>query len=87
MVKVLYYSRDKQQQTDKKMKATKNQINKINNRIQNKYPDVNISVAFYGKLVCQYTEFNQSENDKYVFDFITSLINTESNADDIYYSI
>ena len=70
------------------MKLSKSQIKKANSKIALKYNKASVELNNDLKDTrVVYTELSYNEMDKYVFDFIKSLLHTENNFNDLYYSI
>lgn len=63
------------------------QLNKLNEKVKNKYPEINVEFTFYGKLQAKYTELKQNDMDSYYYQLWNSIIANSHNFDDIYYSI
>lgn len=70
------------------MKFTSVQLKKINRKVNLKYGS---SVVFNNDLLhtrVVYTTISiPTDDDKYTFGFLTSLLNTEKSFDDVYFSI
>ena len=75
------------EQEENSFKVTTAQLNKINKKVKNKYPDINVAFTFYGKLQAKYTELEQTESDDLYYQTWNSIIANSQNFDDVYYSI
>ena len=75
------------EQKETVFKVTSTQLNKLNKKVKNKYPDINVGFTFYGKLQAKYTELKQTESDELYYQTWNSIIANAQNFDDVYYSI
>jgi len=75
------------EQKENSFKVTTAQLNKLNKKVKNKYPDINVVFTFYGKLQAKYTELKQTESDDLFYNTWNSIIANSQNFDDVYYSI
>jgi hypothetical protein len=75
------------EQNESPFKVTQAQLNKINKKVKNKHPEINVGFTFYGKLQAKYTELTQNDMDDYYYRLWNSIIANSNNFDDVYYSI
>lgn len=66
---------------------TKDQLKKLNKKINLKYSEINVTFTLYGVLQVKYTELYIIPEDTYFYQLWNSLISNSSNFEDIYYSI
>jgi hypothetical protein len=72
---------------NEEFKVTTSQLNKLNKKVKNKYPEINVAFTFYGKLQAKYTELKQTDDDELFYRTWNSIIANSENFDDVYYSI
>jgi len=69
-------------------KVTQAQLNKLNKRAKEKYPEINVAFYYYDKkLQAKYTELVTNNEDKYFYQLWNSIIHNADNFDDVYYSV
>jgi hypothetical protein len=74
------------------MKLTNTQLSKLNMKLKFKYSECNLVFEYlptYKMLQIKYTELDSriTSEDKYLFGYFNSVVNTAKTFDDIYYSI